>query len=252
MERQRPLITLNMASSIDGKITTFQREKLRFSSDQDRELMEDLRSRADAILIGAGTLDADDPPLILRIPEYQLQRQKLGKRTVNPINIVVSANLDFPIEDSDFFNCPATERLVFTTTAAPRSSRIKLSKYAHIIELAPTISRDVNLRVMVQVMYKLKIRSLLLEGGGNLNFAMLNHGLVDEIYLTLCPYVIGGMMSPTSVDGSGFSKELVKRLQLESSRVGSQGELFLKYKVKNHEPVIVEPSQMFRKGYVMH
>jgi 5-amino-6-(5-phosphoribosylamino)uracil reductase len=241
-----------MASSIDGKITTFRREKLRFSSDQDRELMEDLRSRVDAILIGAGTLNADDPPLILRIPEYQLQRQRFGKRTVNPINVVVSANLDFVVEDSDFFNCPATEKLVFTTTAAPRSSRIKLSKYAHIIELAPTISGDVNLRVMAQVMHKLKIRSLLLEGGGSLNFSMLNEGLVDEIYLTLCPFVIGGLMSPTSFDGDGFSKELVKKVELESSRVGSQGELFLKYKVKNHEPVIVKPSATFRKGYVMH
>ena len=105
---------------------------------------------------------------------------------------------------------------------------------------------------MVQVMYKLKIRSLLLEGGGNLNFSMLNLDLVDEIYLTLCPYVIGGLMSPTIFDGDGFPKELVKRVHLESTRVGSQGELFLKYKVNNQEPVVVEPSPTFRKGYVMH
>ncbi|HWP41622.1 MAG TPA: dihydrofolate reductase family protein, partial [Blastocatellia bacterium] len=65
MEIQRPRITLNMASSIDGKISTFEREKIRFSSDEDRELLEELRSEADAVLIGAGTLEADDPPLIL-------------------------------------------------------------------------------------------------------------------------------------------------------------------------------------------
>ncbi|HEX8087325.1 MAG TPA: dihydrofolate reductase family protein, partial [Blastocatellia bacterium] len=94
MKRERPYISLNMASSIDGKTTTFQLEKIRFSSSEDRELLEELRSRADAILIGTRTLVTDDPPLLLRIPSFQVKRQLLGKQTKHPINVVISSSLD--------------------------------------------------------------------------------------------------------------------------------------------------------------
>ena len=72
------------------------------------------------------------------------------------------------------------------------------------------------------------IRELLLEGGGATNFAFLRDDLVDEIYLTLCPIVIGGGSSPTPVDGEGFAPENFKRFRLtESHRSGR--ELFLHY-----------------------
>lgn len=246
----RPKITLNMAASIDGKTTTFEREKVRFSSDEDRALMENLRSRVDAVLIGAGTLRTDDPPLILRIPQYQEQRSAL-KGNANPLNIVVSARLDFPIEDSDFFRHPDTEKLVFTTARAPLDKQTTLKRYAKVIEAPETDEGKVDICEMTRLMVGLKIKHLLLEGGGELNFGMLKQHLVDEIYLTLCPYVIGGGNAPTIVDGSGFPKNLVQKLLLESCRVGEKGEVFLKYQVDKKEGAEVQPSTMFRKGYVI-
>ncbi len=246
----RPKITLNMAASIDGKTTTFEREKVRFSSDEDGALMEDLRSRVDAVLIGAGTLQTDDPPLILRIPQYQEQRRTL-KRNVNPLNVVVSARLDFPIEDSDFFNHPDTEKLVFTTARAPLDKLTALKRYAKVFEVPETDEGKVDLCEMTRMMVGLKIKHLLLEGGGELNFGMLRRHLIDEIYLTLCPYVIGGRNAPTIVDGSGFPKNLVQKLLLESCRIGKRGEVFLKYQVDKKAGTEVHPSAMFRKGYVI-
>lgn len=248
--KDRPQITLNMAASIDGKTTTFEREKVRFSSDEDRELMEDLRSRVDAILIGAGTLKSDDPPLILRIPKYQQQRKML-KANENPINAVVSTKLDFPIDESDFFTHPSTEKLVFTTKRAPKDRRLKLKQYAEVIEVPETNEGMIDLCEMARIMFGLKINHLLLEGGGNLNFSMLRQRFIDEIYLTLCPFVIGGHSAPTIFDGDGFSKDYVRKLILESARTGTKGELFLKYQVDNTDGVQVQPSTMFRKGYVI-
>lgn len=246
----RPKITLNMAASIDGKTTTFEREKVRFSSDEDRALMEDLRSRVDAVLIGAGTLRTDDPPLILRIPEYQEQRSTL-KGNANPLNVVVSARLDFPIEDSDFFKHPDTEKLVFTTARAPLYKRTALKQYAEVIEAPETDEGMIDLCEMTRIMVGLEITHLLLEGGGNLNFGMLQQHLIDEIYLTLCPYVIGGGNAPTIIDGHGFPKNLVQKLLLESCQAGEKGEIFLKYQVDKNAETEVQPSTMFRKGYVI-
>ena len=248
----RPKITLIMASSIDGKITTFQREKVRFSSEEDRALLEYLRAHSDAVLIGAGTLRTDDPPLILRMPRYQLKRKRLGKPTRHPINMVVSAGLNFPIEDSDFFNHPATEKVVLTTAHACREKRERLNRYARIIELPADGEGRIDLCAMAAVLPELNIRRLVLEGGGCLNFDMLSRGLVDEVYLTVCPFVIGGHGSPTSFDGEGFAKEFVKKLRLVNHRRGSKGELFLKYRVQNSSGVSVEASKVFRKGYVIN
>lgn len=210
--------------------------------------MEDLRSRVDAILIGKDTLVADDPPLILRIPKYIEQRLQLkGNADRQPVNIAISSTLDIPIEDSDFFQEKSTVKVVFTTTRAEQAKVERLRHYAEVVILPTNQQGQVSLDQMAGAMVDLGIQHLLLEGGGTLNFAMLEAGLIDEIYLTICPFVIGGYTAPTTFDGIGFPKEFVRKLSLQMYRVGQLGELFLKYAVQTDLPV-VEQSQMFRKG----
>jgi 5-amino-6-(5-phosphoribosylamino)uracil reductase len=176
----------------------------------------------------------------------------MGKPTDHPINVVLSSSLDFPVEDSDFFNCPLTEKIVFTTTAASEEKREKLSRYAKVIQLPPDETGKVDLLSMVKTMYDLNIRMLMLEGGGSLNFEMLRRDLIDEINLTLCPMVIGGKTTPTTFGGAGFAKEFMRKLKLDNIRAGANGELFLRYKAQNLGKVVVEPSTVFRKGYVVY
>jgi len=245
-EQKRPFVSLNMAQSLDGKITTIEKLKVRIGSPEDRELMEELRSKADAVLIGKGTLIADDPPLIIRNPKYKKQREDNGKNG-HPVNIVVSSKIDFPIENSDFFNCRDTDKIVITTRAADNGSIKKLEKFADVHIVAGDENNKVNLTEAADVMKRLGIRHLLLEGGGSINFAMLENNLIDEIYLTLCPFIMGGS-APTTFDGKGFTKEQVRKLELVSVKKGKFNELFLKYKVLA-QTADVKKSRIFHKGY---
>jgi len=245
-EWKRPFVSLNMAQSIDGKITTIEKLKVRIGSPEDRELMEELRSKADAILIGKGTLIADDPPLIIRNPKYKKQRELYNKNS-HPVNIVVSSRIDFPIENSDFFNCKVTDKVVITTLEADNDSIKKLKTFADVHTVARDENNKVNLMEALDVMTRLGIRHLLLEGGGSINFAMLENNLIDEIFLTMCPFIMGGP-APTTFDGKGFTKEQVRKLKLVSMKKGKYNELFLKYKVLT-KTADVKKSSIFHKGY---
>lgn len=225
---KRPLITLNMASSIDGKITTARRDKFGLGSEEDRAMMETLRAKVDAVLIGKGTLIDEDPPLLLRQSELIAQRKE-SKKNAHPINMVAASSLNFNIEDSAFFNHPQTEKIVFTTTNNDPQQMKTLETYATVIATPTNSEGRVDLVKMVRRMPELNIHHLLLEGGGELNFAMLEAGLIDEIYLTLCPMVIGGSTAPTTFEGEGFRREMIRHLTLKSYRVNQHGEIFLQY-----------------------
>ncbi len=231
MSSERPFVSLNMASSIDGKITTREREKFRFGSDEDRDLMQQLRSRADAVLIGRGTLFDEDPRLVLTDPGHIARRRQL-KGSPQPIKVLTSASLDFPVEDSRFFTCPESEKIVFTTADADPAAIQRLQRFARVVQIPATAGGRVDLEQVVRAMPELGIEHLLLEGGGILNFAMLEADLIDEIYLTLCPVVIGGAGAQTTFEGAGFTRETARRLSLQSLRMNKGGEIFLHYAVK--------------------
>ncbi len=230
----RPFVFLNMASSIDGKITTAGRENFSLGSQGDRHRMEELRARADAVLIGAGTLRDEDPPLLIRDPELVAGRVARGA-PAQPVNVLVSTLLDVPIAGSRFFNAEQTRRIVFTTPAAPRKKLREAAARAKVV----LVPRDPHGRVhpgaMLERMPRLGIEQLLLEGGGGLNFAMLEADLIDEIHLTLCPSVIGGSAAPTTFEGAGFTRRGMRSLKLDGVRSNDLGELFLKYTVLRQE-----------------
>ena len=225
---KRPFVTLNMASSIDGKITTRTREPFALGSDEDRALMQELRSQADAVLIGRGTLYDEDPSLLVTKPEL-LAKRRVAHGSEQPAAVVVSASLDFPIDDSRFFTASRNRKIVFTTAAADFSRISRLEHYAEVVIVPANQQGSVDLAAMAASLGDYGISRLLLEGGGVLNFAMLEAGLIDEIYLTLCPLIIGGADSPTTFEGRGFTKDTMRRLRLDSVRVNSAGEIFLHY-----------------------
>ncbi len=245
----RPFVTLNIAESADGKITPIDGGKINFGSSEDRAQMEALRALADGVLIGGGTLRAEDPPLIIRDPKVR-DRRTATKGSPHPWNITVCSILPENLAEMSFFRCPETEKLVFTTERTPSTLREAASQYARIEVVALDKSGRVDLAAVLGKLPTLGVRHLLLEGGGELNFSMLEAGLVDEIYLTVCPFIFGGRAAPTSFDGGGFAREHVRKLALKSHRQSASGEVFLHYEVLPDAPAL-EASRLFPNGLEM-
>jgi 5-amino-6-(5-phosphoribosylamino)uracil reductase len=244
---ERPFVTLNVAESADGKLAPIDGGKINFGSPEDRAQMEALRALADGVLIGGGTLRAEDPPLIIRDPEVR-DRRTAAKGSPHPRNITVCSVLPENLAEMNFFCCPETEKLVFTTLRTPAALREAASQYARIEVVAVDGSGRVDLVEVLRKLASLGVGHLLLEGGGELNFSMLEAGMIDEIYLTVCPFVFGGRTAPTSFDGAGFAREHVRKLALKSHRLSTSGEVFLHYNVLPDIPAL-ETSQFFPNGF---
>jgi riboflavin-specific deaminase-like protein len=243
----RPFVSLNVAESADGKLAPVDGGKVNFGSAEDRAQMESLRAEADAVLIGGGTLRSEDPPLLIRDPAVRARRQAT-KGAPHPLNVTLCSVLPEQLAEMQFFRHPETEKLVFTTERTPLPLRESAARIAQI-ELVPSdAAGHIDLAEVVRRLRARGVRHLLLEGGGELNFSMLDAGLVDQVYLTICPFLFGGRTAPTPVDGAGFPRERVRKLALKTHRLGRHGEVFLCYEVLTAAPIIV-PSPWFPNGF---
>jgi 2,5-diamino-6-(ribosylamino)-4(3H)-pyrimidinone 5'-phosphate reductase len=213
-----------MAISADGKISTRRRESFSLGSRADRELMDVLRARSDAVVIGAGTLRLDGWAIRVRDPEIRKKRREKG-RPPHPLNVVLSTDLDLPAS-AQFFTHAATEKLVITTRSAPKS---RIDRFRKLAEVAVLRSKRIRPSAVLELLAERGVRRVLVEGGGELNYSFIEAGLIDEIYITVTPRVIGGAKAPTAVDGAGFLKDTQVRLQLVSCRRRAD-EVFLRYR----------------------
>ena len=127
----RPFVTMNMAMTADGKITSVRREEPRFTSRRDKRTMDKYRAEADAVLVGAGTLRADDPPLHLRDPEMKAYRASLGKPE-GLLNVVVTASAGLDPAGRFFTGPEASGRIVATVERADPARRAALAKVAEV------------------------------------------------------------------------------------------------------------------------
>jgi riboflavin-specific deaminase-like protein len=222
-------VVVNMAVSVDGRITTRAREHVALGSERDRRLMDELRTRADAVIIGAGTVRHDGHPMVIRYADLRARRVALGK-PVHPVNVVMSRSLAISPR-SRFFASQETRRIVFTTSRAPRA---RVRRFARVAEVVVLPGATLAPARVLDALHARGLRNVLLEGGGEVHFAFAKAGLVSEIYVTVTPRLIGGKAAPSLLDGAGFLWKDHVRLRLVSARrVGE--EMFLRYKVRAGE-----------------
>ena len=206
---ERPFVYVNMAATVDGKITSADREYPRLTSTHDRETMDRLRAEADAILVGAGTARADNPALHVRSEEMRSYRRSLGKPE-SLDRVLVSASLDFG-RDSRFFADDGGTRIVATVDGAPAERLAALEGRAEVWRLG---SERVDLVELLQRLESRGVERLLVEGGGELNWAFLEQDLIDELYVTIAPCLLGGRDAPTLLEGRGLKMAGQTRLKL--------------------------------------
>ena len=220
----RPFVYINMAMTVDGKITSARREYPRFASPQDRVRMDRLRADADALMVAAGTVRADNPAFHVRTRTI---REERGLSDA-PHRVLVSASADIP-EDSRFFDTThGGDCILVTTEAVPQANLRRFEGRAEIWRFG---RRGVDLRAALTALRKRGVDRLLVEGGGELNWTLLELDLVDELYVTIAPTLLGGKDAPTLLEGAGWPMKQQRRLRLmELEREGD--ELFCRYSIE--------------------
>jgi riboflavin-specific deaminase-like protein len=221
----RPHVSVNMAMSLDGKISTYRRENISLGTEHDRRLMDELRAKSDAVIVGSGTVKHDGFPILIRYDDLVAERIARGWPP-HPINVTMSRALDLPSK-RPFFQHPETEKMVFTTRSAPVARVKRFSRFAEVVVLP---GRTLSPTVVLERLRRRDVDRVMLEGGGEVHFAFAKEGVVDDVYITLTPRLIGGATAPTVLDGKGFLAAEHLELRLVSTkRVGD--ELYLRYRV---------------------
>lgn len=229
---RRPFVFINMAMSADGKIATANRAVTTFGSARDLAHLYELRATADAIMAGARTIEETGATLGAGGVRYQRMRVRRGLAEF-PLRIIVSGSASIDPDAAIFHRGSAPILLLTTERAAPR----RLRGLLHLADVWVCGRDQIDfVAVLERLRREWNVRRLLCEGGGELNEAMFRAGLVDELHLTVCPRVMGGVHAPSIADGLGFPRLAdAARFRLrKSTRVGD--ELFLVYRpVRGHD-----------------
>ena len=192
MEKFNMHIILSAAISIDGKISTRSNDS-NFSSKEDIIRLHKLRSKVDAILIGKNTLLRDDPLLTVRHTK--------GK---NPIRIILDSKGTIS-KNSKIIK--TSDKIPTIIAVSKKISKVNLSKLKKLpVEVIISGENSVNLKSLMKKLSTKKIQTLLVEGGGTVNWEFIKNNIFDELIITLSPYLIGGNNATSLVQGNGFAK----------------------------------------------
>ncbi len=223
-----PFVFLNVATTADGKLAPASRHFIPFGSKRDQQHLLELRATADAVMSGARTIDLSPVKLGPGGAKFRRQRVRRGLTEYN-LRIIVSGGGTIN-PNAEIFKHHFSPIIILTTARAPRAKLQQLEKLADEVKICGDreIDFDFALRWLRK---KWKVKRLLCEGGGEINGALFEARLVNEVHVTLCPVIFGGRTAPTMADGHGFAKLAdAARLKIKSrKRIGD--ELFLTYQV---------------------
>lgn len=226
----RPHTTVVLAMSADGKIADRSRTAAHIGSYNDKLHLERQIARSDAVLLGAGTLRADQASLPITTPALLGDRQQQGKPP-QPINIVCSpsGNLD---PDWKFFHQGIPRWLLTSPQGAQRWQQQPQFERVLLGAATPSAERLVfDWPVVFEQLAQFNLDRIAVLGGAELIASLLAVNLIDELWITLCPVILGGADAATPVAGPGFFVREAPKLDL-CEVIDLEGELFLNYRVK--------------------
>jgi 2,5-diamino-6-(ribosylamino)-4(3H)-pyrimidinone 5'-phosphate reductase len=201
-------VVVNAAMSADGKLASRHREQLRISGDSDFTRVDRLRAESDAILVGVGTVLADDPSLT------RFDRAHRDAPGV-PARVVADSEGRTPTDASLFAGDAPT--YVLTSEAAP-TDRLETFRDTGATVIVAGRER-VDLTTALAELEHAGIETLMVEGGGELIFSLFEDGLVDELSVYVGAIVIGGRASPTLADGAGFVDDFPELTLIDVERL---------------------------------
>lgn len=192
MEKSRPYVILSAAISVDGKIATRTGDS-KLSSKQDSIRLHKLRNKVDAILIGKNTVLKDNPLLTVRYAK--------GK---NPIRIILDSNGTISTKSKILQTSNKIPTIVAVSKKISNSNLQKLKKFS--IDVIVVGTNSVNIKSLLKKLTEKNIKTILVEGGGTINWEFIKNNFFDELIVTLSPFLIGGKDSVSLIQGKGFGK----------------------------------------------
>jgi 2,5-diamino-6-(ribosylamino)-4(3H)-pyrimidinone 5'-phosphate reductase len=192
MEKSNPYVILSAAISIDGKISTRAGDS-KLSSKEDSIRLHKLRSKVDAILIGKNTLLQDDPLLTVRYTK--------GK---NPIRIILDSKGIISKNSKIIKTSNDVPTIIVISKKISKINLLKLQKLP--VEIIVSGENSINLKLLLKKLSSKKIKTILIEGGGTVNWEFIKNNLFNELIITLSPFLIGGNDAISFVEGKGFAK----------------------------------------------
>jgi 2,5-diamino-6-(ribosylamino)-4(3H)-pyrimidinone 5'-phosphate reductase len=195
-------VVVNAAMSADGKLSTREREQIAISGPDDFDRVDALRAESDAVMVGVGTVLADDPSLTVDDPDRRRARRDRGDPE-NPARVVADSQVRTPT-DAQVLDEAATTYLL-TSEAAPPDFVTEIEETGATVVTAG--DQRVDLAAALSELEADGIERLMVEGGGELIFSLFDAGLVDELSVFVGSTVIGGRQAPTLADGEGFVED---------------------------------------------
>ena len=192
MEKSNMHVILSAAISVDGKISTRSNDS-KLSSQDDIIRLHKLRSKVDAILIGKNTLLQDDPLLTVRHTK--------GK---NPTRIILDSKGTISKNSKIIKTSDKIPTIIAVSKKISKVNLLNLKKLP--VEIIISGENSVNLKLLMKKLSTKKIETILVEGGGTVNWEFIKNNIFDELIITLSPYLIGGNDATSLVEGKGFSK----------------------------------------------
>ena len=204
----RPKVIINCAMSVDGKIAPPNRRQIRISSDEDIARMYQLRNDVDAVLVGFGTVIADDPKLTVK--------EKYVENPKQPLRVVLDRECRTPL--NSFVVNDKAQTIIFTSSKNAKN----YNKNVEVVEVPQDKEGFIDLNQVASKLYDKGVKKLLVEGGGTVIWNFLKNKLVDELYIYIGSIIIGGAKSPTIADGLGIKNEneIISLKLVSSNRLG--------------------------------
>jgi len=192
MVNSKPHVILSTAISIDGKISTRTGDS-KLSSSEDFVRLHKLRSKVDGVIVGKNTVIKDNPLLTVRYTR--------GK---HPVRIILDSKGEIPSKSKILQTSKEIPTIIAVSKNITKSNLEKLNKFP--IEIIITGQKSVNVKSLLKKLADKNMNTLLVEGGGTINWEFIKQNLFDEMIVTLSPYLIGGNNATSFVEGIGFDK----------------------------------------------
>jgi 5-amino-6-(5-phosphoribosylamino)uracil reductase len=210
----RPYTLLSCGMSIDGYLDSADTDRLLLSNAADFDRVDEERARCDAILVGAATIRADNPRLVVRSAARRAERVARG-RPESPVKVTLTRRGDLPASAA-FFTTGEADKIVYCPGPASALVRARLGDVATVVDTGA--AADVDVACVLEHLSARGVDRVMVEGGGTVLTQFLTSGLVDELHLVVAPLFVGDSRAPRLVGDGCFPWNGSRRAQLAGVR----------------------------------